>query len=224
MKGDVTAKGARVVCFVLTCLASSFGPWVGFGAEVKAQSRPRDGGSLPAIVRGPEADPSNVWWDNQFGAAGAGVNSTVSALAFDATGNLYAGGRFTTAGGVSAKYIAKWDGTSWAALGTGMNDDVEALTCDSAGNLYAGGFFTTAGGVSVNRIAKWDGTSWADLSGGVNQLVFALTFDSATNLYAGGLFYTAGGGSAGGLHSEVGWDKLVGSGKRNEQLGRCLDV
>ena len=35
--------------------------------------------------------------------------------------NLYAGGYFTTAGGVPANYIAKWDGSAWSALGSGMN-------------------------------------------------------------------------------------------------------
>jgi hypothetical protein len=34
---------------------------------------------------------------------------------------LYAGGTFTNAGGIPAKNIAKWNGTSWAALGTGIN-------------------------------------------------------------------------------------------------------
>ncbi len=33
---------------------------------------------------------------------------------------LYAGGRFTMAGGVAANAIAKWDGTQWLPLGSGM--------------------------------------------------------------------------------------------------------
>ncbi len=44
---------------------------------------------------------------------------TVYALAVSGT-NLYAGGWFTTAGGVPANYIAKWDGSAWSALGSGM--------------------------------------------------------------------------------------------------------
>ena len=31
------------------------------------------------------------------------------------------GGYFTTAGGVTANYIAKWNGSAWSALGSGMN-------------------------------------------------------------------------------------------------------
>jgi len=74
-----------------------------------------------------------------WSALGTGMNSNVDAFAIDSAGNLYAGGSFSTAGGVSANCIAKWDGTAWSALGTGVNNSVQALACDSAGNLYAGG-------------------------------------------------------------------------------------
>ena len=43
---------------------------------------------------------------------------SVYALAVSGT-DLYAGGHFTTAGGVTANYIAKWDGSAWSALGSG---------------------------------------------------------------------------------------------------------
>ena len=49
---------------------------------------------------------------------------SVSALAVDGDGNLYAGGCFTTAGGTAANYIAQWDGAAWSPLGSGMGDDV----------------------------------------------------------------------------------------------------
>ena len=131
---------------------------------------------------------------------GSGMDKEVYALAFDSNGNLYVGGSFTTAGGVTANRIAKWDGTSWSALGSGVNDgDVSALAVDDdSGNLYVGGSFTTADGdVTVNHIAKWDGTSWSALSSGVNGGdVYALAFDSSGNLYVGGSFTSAGGVTA----------------------------
>src|SRR3990170_4872817 len=73
---------------------------------------------------------------------GMGIaNGYVQALAVY-NGALYAGGSFTTAvGGNSAKYIAKWDGTTWSAVGTGMDRGVEALSVYN-GDLYAGGYFT----------------------------------------------------------------------------------
>ena len=59
------------------------------------------------------------------------------ALAVDSSGTLYAGGAFTTAGGVNANSVARWDGTNWNSLaqlsgGLGMNNTVTDLAPDSA--------------------------------------------------------------------------------------------
>jgi hypothetical protein len=65
------------------------------------------------------------------------MNSAVYALC--ANGNdLYAAGYFSTAGGVSANCIAKWNGSTWTALGTGMNSYVNTLTMYGS-SLVAGG-------------------------------------------------------------------------------------
>ncbi|MGE0083604.1 MAG: tandem-95 repeat protein [Desulfococcaceae bacterium] len=138
------------------------------------------------------------WDGSAWSVLDGGTNDGVLALAFDGSGNLYAGGQFDHAGGVSANKIAKWDGSAWEPLGTGMNSiGVYALAFDSSGNLYAGGEFINAGGVSVNRIAKWDGSAWEPLGTGMTGgEVFALAVDGSGNLYAGGGFNTAGGVSA----------------------------
>jgi len=47
---------------------------------------------------------------------GSGMDKEVYALAFDSNGNLYVGGSFTTAGGVTANRIAKWDGCNSATV------------------------------------------------------------------------------------------------------------
>jgi len=119
------------------------------------------------------------------------------ALAIDNSGNLYAGGDFTFAGGDSANRIAKWDGNAWSALGSGLNGYcVYAIAIDNSGDLYVGGEFTTAGGDSAKYIAKWDGSAWSALGSGMNSYVYALVIDKSNNLYAGGDFTTAGGISA----------------------------
>jgi len=133
------------------------------------------------------------WDGSSWSPLGTGLQSYVLALAVDSSGNLYAGGQFTTTGGVPANYIAKWDGSSWSALGSGMNNVVKALVVDSVDNLYAGGHFTTAGGGSAHYIAKWDGSSWSVLGSEVDYFVYTFALDGGGNVYAGGLFSMAGG-------------------------------
>jgi hypothetical protein len=87
-------------------------------------------------------DPVTGAWS----ALGSGTNNIVWALTALPNGDLVAGGDFTTAGGVSANYIARWNGSAWSALGTGMNGSVSELTTLSNEDLVAGGQFTIAGG------------------------------------------------------------------------------
>ena len=138
-----------------------------------------------------------------------GVNSAVESMVVHDDGSgpaLYAGGHFTTAGGVTVNRIARWDGTEWSALtgpsGTGMDRVVRTLAVydDGSGrSLYAGGQFTTAGGLTVNRIAKWNGTEWSALTGssgtgvgtgGYDGVVALAVFDDGSGeaLYVGGDF------------------------------------
>jgi hypothetical protein len=160
-------------------------------------------------------------WSALSGPSGTGVSSEVKVLAIydDGAGPaLYAGGRFTHAGGVLVNRIARWDGTSWSALagpgGTGMSESVHALAVWDDGTgpaLYAGGGFTTAGWVTVNNIARWDGAAWSALSGpagtGTNGVVAALAAVGGDGgrpaLYAGGWLTAAGGVT---VNWVAGWD------------------
>jgi hypothetical protein len=129
-----------------------------------------------------------------YSALSTGMDGPVNTLAIGPNGILYAGGSFTSAGGVANTLrIASWDGVTWAALGTGANNVVRALVVGQNGLLFAGGSFTTIGGVAANRIASWDGIIWTALSTGMNQPVFALTIAVDGILYAGGSFTTVGG-------------------------------
>ena len=137
------------------------------------------------------------WDGSSWHALGAGIGGEmeedhpfVFALAVSGS-DLYVGGYFTTAGSVTANYIARWDGSSWHALGAGVDYTVSALAV-SGSDLYAGGGFTTAGGVTANHIAKWDGSSWHALGRGMDSGVDALAVSGNGDLYAGGWFDTAG--------------------------------
>ena len=89
---------------------------------------------------------ASAW--SALGSGMSGNDPYVYALAVSGT-NLYAGGTFTTAGGVPANYIAKWDGSAWSALGSGViggtSPGVNALAADGAGHLFVGGSFSLAG-------------------------------------------------------------------------------
>ncbi|MHB8520852.1 MAG: beta strand repeat-containing protein [Limisphaerales bacterium] len=152
-------------------------------------------------------------WDGaQWHALGSGVvgqgsfgQGVVRAIATDGA-NIYVGGNFTSAGGVRATNIAKWDGTQWLALGAGLDGPVNALAYAN-GVLYVGGTFTHAGSVQAVEVARWNGNSWSDLGVGVHGgfgVVSALAVDGP-NVYVGGQFLNAGGtnnvfgGLSGGL-------------------------
>ncbi len=84
------------------------------------------------------------------------MDAKVFALAWDNSGNLYAGGDFTTAGVSSANYIAKWNSTTstWSAMGTGAGGGgVRALEFGSDGKLYVeAGNFIYAGVTAASII------------------------------------------------------------------------
>ncbi len=167
------------------------------------------------------------WNGTSWSPLGSGMDSAVWALTGfdDGSGDgpaLYAAGEFTTAGGIPASRIAKWNGSTWSAVGDGTNSAVWALTVfdDGSGKgpaLYAGGYFLTAGGITANRIAKWDGAAWSALGTGMNDEVYALkVFDDGSGagpaLYAGGVFTTAGGVTANAIARWDGtsWSALSG--------------
>ena len=140
-----------------------------------------------------------IRFDPNFGwIMGTGLNNYPVALATVET-NLYAAGDFTTAGGVAANRIARWDGRQWSDVGGSVigNGTIRSLTTAS-NNLYAGGTFTNIGGVSANRIARWDGTNWSAFGSGISGTVFGLTAIDA-DLYGAGSMRLAGGKASFGM-------------------------
>ncbi len=160
--------------------------------------------------------PTSSWHPLSSGMSSGGIDA-VYALAIGPDGSLYAGGSFTTAGGVTANDIARWDGVAWHPLGSGMASTypgyslVYALAFGLDGTLYAGGHFTRAGGATVNHIARWDPptSSWHPLGSGMsgtNDEVYALTIGPDGSLYAGGSFTTASGVAAANIAL---WDGIT---------------
>jgi hypothetical protein len=147
------------------------------------------------------------WNGSAWSGLGSGLGSSVSGsyspvYALAASGSdIYAGGDFNTAGGITANKIAKWNGSAWSALGSGMSSSggtssggqkhVEALVVNG-NDLYAGGWFTKAGEVTASYIAKWNGSAWSALGSGIDGAIHTFAV-SGSDLYAGGWLTTAGG-------------------------------
>jgi hypothetical protein len=169
----------------------------GSGVGLYAGGRFTQAGGVPAnhIAR----------WDGAaWSPLGTGIKggSVVALTVFDEGDGpaLYAGGYFTTAGGVPANLIAKWDGSTWSPLGSGITGQssltrVSALEVFDDGSgpaLYAGGFFTTAGGVAVESVASWDGLSWKSVGGGEWGIRFVVDFAVYDDDGGGPALYAAG--------------------------------
>lgn len=162
------------------------------------------------------------WNGSAWSSVGGGTDGGVYSMCVfdDGTGPaLYVGGLFTHVGaGVSARCIARWDGSTWSALGSGMTPPpsfqyatVSALRAFDDGSgpaLYAGGSFATAGGVTVRNTARWNGASWSAVGQGLyatypsfDRVRAFEVFDDGTgrHLYAGGIFRESGPAAMNGL-------------------------
>jgi hypothetical protein len=112
-------------------------------------------------------DPVTTTW-SALGQGLGGGDRIVSALTVLPNGDLVAAGRFTTAGGVPAANVARWNGTTWSPLGGGITRSfstpwVNAMTVAGNGDLVVGGRFDLAGGATAHNVARWDGTSWSPM-------------------------------------------------------------
>src|SRR5437870_2658145 len=115
----------------------------------------------PCFVRSQEtlSDPSTAAsagdknWDDQFGPPGFD-GAYVDAIAVNGS-DVYFGGDFTMAGGITATNIAKWNGSEWSALGSGLDGRVYSIAI-SGTEVYAGGNFS-------GFVQKWNGSAWSSV-------------------------------------------------------------
>lgn len=194
--------------------------------------------AINGLAAGNIAAWNNVAWS----PLGTGTDGPIFGMTtFDADGpgpqpaSLVVVGNFTTAGGVPALGVARWDGAAWHAIGSGIPSDtpsgprcVAVFDADGPGpdlpQLYVGGFFAAAGPPAIAGIVRWNGTDWTpvgaagggvDLDAGVLDLV---VFDDdgngphAPQLAACGSFSTIGGVSASRIArwNGVAWSPLGG--------------
>jgi len=143
---------------------------------------------------------AGVWSALGSGAAGGGVLAITAGL----DGKIYAGGPFTSMGGVgSTNHVAVYTPSAgtWAAMGTGSTGNaVYCMAVAPDGKIIAGGdIATNFGGVAnTANLGRWNGGNWESItgSGAPNGIVAACAFDSNGNLYVGGTFTTINGVAA----------------------------
>ncbi len=186
-------------------------------------------GDLPANNIARYNPATEAWSALGSGVSGVtGAYSSVNALAVLPGGDVVVGGSFTTAGGLPANRIARYNPASgeWSALGSGVNGvsatinpSVYDLAVLPGGDVIVGGPFTTAGGLPASNIARYDPVtgSWSALGGGIigqYGAVYVLAALPGGEVIAGGPFTAAGGAPANGIArhnpAEGTWSALGG--------------
>jgi hypothetical protein len=155
---------------------------------------------------GIEAQGIASWTGSLWNALGGGMTGgTVAAFATFDDGSgpaLYAGGSFTTAGGVEIRAVARRTLSGWAPVGSGFDGPVLALAVFDDGSgpaLYAGGQFMNSGTTPVYNVARLTNGAWTALGMGIlgnaARVQDLAVFDDGSGpaLYAGGYFQFSGG-------------------------------
>jgi hypothetical protein len=152
------------------------------------------GGEFTAVGGQPRANLAHILADNQVAPWNPGTNNQVRALAVSGT-IVYAGGFFTTAGGLSRNHLVALDASTGQPTGwdPSPNDLVDALAASTA-TVYAGGTFTSIGGQPRNYLAALEpatgqATAWNPNADGWIQAMVS----SDGTLYLGGSFLNIGG-------------------------------
>jgi hypothetical protein len=122
------------------------------------------GGEFPALWDGDAtADDPNMagiamYDGSNWTPLGTGLNAYCRAI-HEYNGDIIAGGYFTTAGGVPANKIAKWNGATWSAMGLGFDlvgiDEYVKSATSWNGIFFAGGAYTQAEGNPMDFISQW---------------------------------------------------------------------
>ncbi|MBK7644083.1 MAG: hypothetical protein IPJ19_13705 [Planctomycetes bacterium] len=122
-------------------------------------------------------------WDVPFGsAAQPGVVQALQAFDEGSGPALFAGGQFSSLGGVPASSVARWNGTHWSAAGAITTIAVNSFAVHDDGSgpaLYAGGGF---GADIGGQVWRWNGGAWSQVgSTSSASSIYALaSFDDGT--------------------------------------------
>jgi hypothetical protein len=145
-----------------------------------------------ALGRTTEANRVARFDGETFHALGAGLgdrSGDVLALTMF-RGNLVAAGTFTSAGGVPAMGIARWDAGAWRPLGAGLRDVTDVA-------VHRGALFAS----NADGVHRWDDGEWTlvvDMTAEYSGIVYSLA-SAGPDLYFTGQFGWADDVEAAGI-------------------------
>ncbi|UYV12820.1 MAG: hypothetical protein NCW75_00695 [Phycisphaera sp.] len=170
-------------------------------------------------------------WSAVPGLVGPGLELDGRVIALEVWDNgtgpaLYMGGAFSTAAGLDANRIVRWDGATWTTLGDrslpGLLGRVIAIQPHDFGDgehLYVGGDFVFGPAQPAPGVHRWDGIAWstAGESGPTDGAVYEMT-SFAGDLYASGRFIRLGDATGAGIGRFDGSEWSVPAGPGQEVL------
>lgn len=106
--------------------------------------------------------------------------------------SLIVAGRFSSAGGIPAANIARWNGTTWSAFGTGYTSNIRALVMYNNELVVASDAMFSGPWSPGQTLARWDGSQFRTFNNGPNGAVYALAVHRG-ELMVGGRFTAING-------------------------------
>ncbi|MCA8976494.1 MAG: hypothetical protein KDC98_17370 [Planctomycetes bacterium] len=135
-------------------------------------------GGVFTAAGGVSANGVARWNGSSWQPLGVGLDVmpgvSVRALAVSTSGEIFAGGDFSSSGGNPLLYFARWNGTSWQQAGAGLASmfgcpqmylGVTGLLALPNGEILASGQFSLVSNSLVQQFASWDGTTWQGVPG-----------------------------------------------------------
>jgi hypothetical protein len=175
--------------------------WEGLGAglngyvntlAVDRQDRLYAGGSF--YISGSGFDPGQYssifrWNGSQWEDLESGISAMVTLLTFDDEDRLVAGGFFSSAGGITAQGMARWDGQKWEALCDCFLDAPNSILFDGDSIYVGSATIRKIHGGTVELVGGGVGINFPDQK---YSAVYAMMMDQKGRLIIGGEFTRAG--------------------------------
>ena len=126
-------------------------------------------------------EPNSVlaWDGSAFESIGTHNATVHDVQVFD--GQLVATGRFTEIGGVSADYVAAYDGSTWQSMGDGLPGRGQYLAASSEELVVSGSFAQTAT-PNDPSLRRWNGSQWVVLTEHATSTMFSV-FSAGDDVY-----------------------------------------